>query len=320
VGRPEFPRTIIAFQARFPDERACWEYLVACRWPDGYRCPRCGSQSAALLTGRRLWQCSGCRYQVSVTAGTVLHKTHTPLHLWFWAAYLMSTPTPGLSAVQLQRQLGLSRYETAWTMLHKLRRAMVNPQRAHLIEEVEVDECFVGGHEAGLRGGRARGEKALVAVGVEVRGEGSGRVRMTVIDDACAPTLTGFVRDNVAIGSTVHTDAWRGYRGLNKLGYDHQPRSQRAARAHGEDIDEILPRVHRVISNLKSWLQGTHRGVSGEHLQVYLDEYTFRFNRRRTPMAAFQTLLGLQSQQQPTTYRSIIAAGPGATNKAELTG
>ncbi len=113
---------------------------------------------------------------------------------------------------------------------------------------------------------------------------------------------------------------WRGYRGLDKLGYHHQPRSQRAARAHGEDIDEILPRVHRVISNLKSWLQGTHRGVSGEHLQVYLDEYTFRFNRRRTPIAAFQTLLGLQGQQQPTTYRSIVAAGPGAMNKAELTG
>jgi transposase-like protein len=320
MGRPSFPRTIIEFQARFPDERACWEYLIECRWPEGYRCPRCSCQSAALLTGRRLWQCSGCRYQASVTAGTVLHKTHTSLHLWFWAAYLMSTPTPGLSAVQLQRQLGIGRYETAWMMLHKLRRAMVNPERAHLIDEVEVDECFVGGHEAGLRGGRARGAKALVAVGVEVRGAGSGRVRMAVIEDASAPTLTGFVRDNVAVGTTVHTDAWKGYLPLHKFGYDHHSRSQRAARAHDEDIDEILPRAHRVISNLKSWLQGTHRGVSGEHLQVYLDEYTFRFNRRRTPMAAFQTLLGLQSQQQPTTYRSIVEAGPGAAGSAELTG
>jgi transposase-like protein len=143
---------------------------------------------------------------------------------------------------------------------------------------------------------------------------------MAVIDDASAATLSGFVRENVALGSTVHTDAWKGYRTLGKLGCDHQPRSQRAARAHGEDTHEILPRVHRVISNLKSWLQGTHRGVSGEHLQVYLDEYTFRFNRRRTPMAAFQTLLGLQSQQQPTTYRSIVTAGSGGTNPAELTG
>lgn len=116
---------------------------------------------------------------------------------------------------------------------------------------------------------------------------------------------------------TVHTDAWRGYRGLDKLGYDHQPRSQRAAHAHGEDIDEILPQVHRVISNLKGWLQSTHRGVSGEHLQVYLDEFALRFNRRRTPMAAFQTLLGLQ---RPTCYRSIVAAGPGSSDAAELTG
>jgi len=253
--------------------------------------------------------------QVSVTAGTVLHKTHTPLHLWFWAAYLMSTPTPGVSALQLQRQLGLSRYETAWMMLHKLRRAMVNPERQPLTGEVEVDECFVGGHEAGLRGGRARGKKALVAVGVEVRGAGSGRVRMAVIDDASGATLAGFVHDNVAAGATVHTDAWKGYQSLSGLGYDHQPRDQSAARRRGADPDEILPRVHRSISNLKSWLQGTHRGVSGEHLQVYLDEYTFRFNRRRTPMAAFQTLLGLQSNQQPTTYDQIIATGPSAPQR-----
>jgi transposase-like protein len=167
-----------------------------------------------------LWQCSACRYQVSVTAGTVLHKTHTPLHLWFWAAYLMCTATPGISALQMQRQLGLSRYDTAWTMLHKLRRAMVNPERQHLIDEVEVDECFVGRYEAGLRGGRARGEKALVAVGVEVRRAGSGRVRMAVIDNASAATLTSFVRANIAAGSTVHTDAWQGYRPLSRHGYD----------------------------------------------------------------------------------------------------
>lgn len=186
---------------------------------------------AEWLSVSALWQCSACRYQVSVTAGTVLHKTHTPLHLWFWAAYLMSTPTPGLSAVQLQRQLGIGRYETAWMMLHKLRRAMVNPERQQLLDEVEVDECLIGGHEDGLRGGRARCAKALVAVGVEVRGAGSGRVRMALIDDVSAATLTGFVRGNVAMGAAVHTDAWTSYLPLGKLGYDHQPRSQRAASA-----------------------------------------------------------------------------------------
>ncbi len=308
MPRPDFPRTILEFQRRFPDDHACTVYLFQSRWPDGFGCPRCGDGHAWPVARRRVvWECAACHRQTSVTAGTVLHKTHTPLHLWFWAAYLMSTPTPGISAVQLQRQLGISRYETAWTLLHKLRRAMVNPERQPLLEEVEVDECFVGGHEAGLRGGRARGDKALVAVGVEVRGAGSGRVRLAVIDDASAATLGAFIRAHVEPGAIVHTDAWKGYGPLARAGYDHRPRSQRAARTRGEDPDEILPRVHRAISNLKTWLQGTHRGVSGEHLQVYLDEFAFRFIRRRTPMAAFQTLLGLGSAQPPTTYREIIS-------------
>jgi transposase-like protein len=309
------------FQRRFPDEATCRAYLFDSRWPEGFRCPRCGSQSATALPRRLLWQCSTCRYQASVTAGTVLHRTRTPLHLWFWGAYLVTTATPGISALQLQRQLGIKRYETAWTMLHKLRRAMVNPAREPLTGAVEVDECFVGGHEAGLRGGRQHGVKALVVVAVEIRGAGSGRVRLQVIDDASADTLCPFVIASVAAGTTVHTDGWPGYTRLTRLGFDHQARSQRAHRLLGENTDEILPRVHRVISHLKTWLQGTHRGVSEEHLQVYLDEFAFRFNRRRTPMAAFQTVLGLGSQQEPTTYKEIAAKGPGAARRsAELTG
>jgi len=309
------------FQRRFPDEATCRAYLFDSRWPEGFRCPRCGSQSATALHRRLLWQCSTCRYQASVTAGTVLHRTRTPLHLWFWGAYLVTTATPGISALQLRRQLGIKRYETAWTMLHKLRRAMVNPAREPLTGAVEVDECFVGGHEAGLRGGRQHGVKALVVVAVEIRGAGSGRVRLQVIDDASADTLCPFVIASVAAGTTVHTDGWPGYTRLTRLGFDHQARSQRAHRLLGENTDEILPRVHRVISHLKTWLQGTHRGVSEEHLQVYLDEFAFRFNRRRTPMAAFQTVLGLGSQQEPTTYKEIAAMGPGAARRsAELTG
>ncbi len=161
---------------------------------------------------------------------------------------------------------------------------------------VEVDECFVGGLEHGLRGGRQRGTKALVVVAVEIRDAGSGRLRMQVINDASADTLCGFVQDAVAPGASIHTDGWPSYRRLTKLGYQHHPRTQRPGRIAVEDLDDILPRVHRAISNLKSWLQGTHKGVSAEHLQVYLDEFVFRFNRRRTPMAAFQTLLGLGSQ------------------------
>jgi transposase-like protein len=313
VPRPDFPRSIIEFQHWFPDDEACRVYLIESRWPDGFGCLRCGSTEAVQLRKRRLWQCSACRYQVSLTAGTVLHKTRTPLHLWFWAAYLMATGTPGISAVQLQRQLGIGRYETAWMMLQKLRRAMVNPERQPLTKAVEVDECFVGGLDRELRGGRQHGTKALVAVAVEVRGAGSGRVRMQVVEDASTAALTGFVGDVVEAGAIVHTDGWNAYRRLGKIGYDHRPRTQRPGRIAADDLDEILPRVHRVISNLKTWLQGTHRGVSKEHLQVYLDEYAFRFNRRRTPMAAFQTLLGLGGQQPPTTYRQIYAQGPGLT-------
>lgn len=312
MPRPGFPRSIVEFQHWFPDDDACREYLIESRWPDGYRCPRCGGREAAALRKRLLWQCSSCRYQVSLTAGTVLHGTRTPLHLWFWAAYLMTTGTPGISATQLQRQLAISRYETAWMILHKLRRTMVNPERTPLFETVEVDECFVGGLDRELRGGRQHGTKALVVVAVEVRGAGSGRVRMQVVEDASTATLTGFVREVVEAGAVVHTDGWNSYRRLSKLGYDHRPRTQRPGRVAADDLDEILPRVHRLISNLKTWLQGTHRGVSKEHLQVYLDEYVFRFNRRRTPMAAFQTLLGLGGHQTPTTYRQIYAQGPSS--------
>jgi transposase-like protein len=317
VSRPDFPRTIIEFQRLFPDEEACTDYLFASRWPEGFRCPRCGHEHAWPVAPRLVWECAACHRQTSVTAGTVLHKTRTPLHLWFWAAYLMTTATPGISALQLQRQLGITRYETAWMLLHKLRRAMVNPERQPLTGAVEVDECFVGGHEAGRRGGRLLdGSKVLVVVAVEVRGTGSGRVRMRPVDDASADTLCGFVQATIATGAIVHTDGWQGYRRLARLNYDHQPRSQRASRLLGEGADDILPRVHRVISLVKTWLQGTHRGVSEEHLQVYLDEFTFRFNRRRTPMAAFQTLLGLGTNQHPTTYREIR----GLTRLPELTG
>ena len=185
MGRLEFPRTILEFQARFGDEQACWDYLFQCRWPEGFVCPRCKGGGAWPIVARKLRGCAGCHYQVPLTAGTVLQKTHTPLHLWFWAAYLMTTGTRGISASQLQRQLGLTRHKTAWTMLHKLRRAMVNPERTLLAGEVEVDECQVGGHEAGRRGDRSSIAKAaLVAVAVEVRDKGSGRLRMKVIPDA----------------------------------------------------------------------------------------------------------------------------------------
>lgn len=304
MGRPDFPRTLAQFQARFRDDATCRAYLAACRWPDGYRCPRCGQPEAFELPRRELWQCKACGHQTSVTAGTVLHRTRTPLVLWFWAAYLVATHTPGLSALQLQRQLGIARYETAWALLHKLRRAMVRPERDPLTGEVEVDESYVGGPEVGLRGGRQLGDKALVVAAVEVRGQGSGRVRLQVIPDASAPSLTGFVQANVARGTVVRTDGWAGYAPLAEMGYRHRPRAQRDPHRAAK----LSPRVHRVFGNLKTWLRGTHHGVGNQHLQVYLDEFTFRFNRRRTPMAAFQTLLGLATQHGPTTYHRLYGS------------
>ena len=231
-----------------------------------------------------------------------MHGTRTPLQLWFWAAYLVATHHPGISAVQLKRQLGIGRYDTAWLLLHKLRRAMVAPERSPLTGPVEVDDFYVGGLEEGRGGGRkSDSTKAIVAAAIELRGTGSGRLRLAVVPDLSAASLCGFVTTVVDDGATVHTDGWQGYRWLSHIGYDHRRASQRQTPA-GE---WLLPRVHRSISNLKAWLHGTHRGVSREHLQVYLDEFVFRHNRRGTPLAGFQTLLGLGALHDPTTYREI---------------
>jgi transposase-like protein len=307
VPRPDWPVTIMDFQERFATEAACLEYLAASRWPEGFRCPACGGRRAWVLERRHLWECAECRLQTSVTAGTVMHGTRTPLRVWFWAAYLVSTHHPGISAKQLQRQLGI-RYETAWLMLQKLRRAMVAPEREPLKDEIEVDEFFLGGHDESHRGRRKGAKKALCCVAVEVRGRGSGRVRLAVVEDASWGSLGAFVKATTEAGAIVHSDAWRGYRPLGNAGFDHRPRSQRAA--VGEE--PYLPRAHRAISNLKAWMLGTHRGVSKEHLAVYLDEYVFRHNRRRTPMAAFQTLLGLGALHPPTTYDQITGRDQAA--------
>jgi transposase-like protein len=309
MPRPGFPRTILDFQERFASESACLEYLAASRWPEGFVCPGCGGRRAWVLERRHLWQCAGCDRQTSVTAGTVMHGTRTPLRLWFWAAYLVATHHPGISAKQLQRQLGLSRYDTAWLILHKLRRAMVAPERQRLIGPVEVDDFYVGGVEEGRRGGRqSDSTKTIVAAAIELRGAGSGRLRLAVVPDLSSASLCGFLTEVVDADAVVHTDGWQGYRHLRLLGYDHRRASQRQSPA-GE---WLLPRVHRAISNLKAWLHGTHRGVSREHLQVYLDEFVFRHNRRRTPMAAFQTLLGLGTGRAPTTYDQITGRAQAA--------
>lgn len=310
MPRPPFPKTLREFQVDFGTEEACQQYLAACRWPDGFVCPRCGHrQSYELVSGKRR-QCASCRYQVSLTAGTILHRTKIPLTYWFWAAYLMTIDKRGVSALLLQRQLGLSNYETVWMMLHKLRRAMVNASREPLHGEVEVDETWVGGEQAGLRGSRQlKGRRAaLVLVAVEKRGKGSGRIRMRVIPDFKAKTIIPFLTQNVSPGSTIYTDGLKSFEGLSEAGFKHVPRIQPLRSELRKGAKPAVPLADRAVGNLQQWLIGTYHGVSRAHLQVYLDEFVFRHNRRKQPAAAFQTLLGLGTGRKSTEYRRIRGA------------
>lgn len=206
VSRPAFPTSILEFQDRFSTEGACRQYLIDSRWPQGFRCPGCHGDRYWTRASRPLLECSSCGRQVSATAGTIMHRTRTPLRRWFWAAYLVTITNTGISAVSLQRQLGLSRYESAWMMLHKLRRAMVNAERTNLSGEVEVDEFELGGVEPGRKGGRQKGKAVRAVIAAEVRGAGTGRIRVKVIPNATSDTLTGFITDNVEAGAVIHTD------------------------------------------------------------------------------------------------------------------
>lgn len=237
-------------------------------------------------------------------------KTRTPLTVWFQACWEFATAKDGVSALSLQRSLGMGSYQTAWAMLHRLRQVLVRPGRERLSGVVEVDETFIGGQEPGLTGGRARGKKSLACIAVEVTPpKGFGRCRMAVIEDASAPTLHGFITDNVEPGATIITDGWNGYQGIEKLGYVHDRRSQRAAAARGEDPGALLPGVHRIAALVKRWLLSTHQGaVEPAHLPAYLGEFVFRFNRRtsRSRGLVFLRVLDLAIGGDPVRYRQIV--------------
>jgi transposase-like protein len=252
-----------------------------------------------------LFQCAACDYQVSVTAGTIFQGTRKPLATWFRAIWWVTSQKNGASALGLQRILGLRSYQTAWAWLHKLRRAMVRPGRDRLTGRVEVDETYIGGPEEGVPGRAAEG-KALVVVAAQEDGRGIGRIRMRRVLDASRETLHGFVRDAVEPGSVVHTDGWQGYGGLEEKGYGHEV----TVLAHqDEPATELLPRVHRVVSLLKRWLLGTHQGaVSAPHLDYYLDEFTFRFNRRTSRYRGklFYRLLQQAVAVAPAPYHTLV--------------
>jgi transposase-like protein len=308
VAEAEYPRTLGEFDRRFATEDGCRQYLIKVRWPSGFRCPRCASDNA-WLTKRDLMHCQGCGHQTSITAGTIFHRTRTPLRLWLQAMWWVTAQKNGASALGLQRILGLGSYETAWTWLHKLRRAMVRPGRDQLSREVEVDETFVGGVEEG--GGRRHvGKKALVVIAVEIRGSALGRIRLQRVRDSSAESLLPFVRAAVAPGARVITDGWPAYLGLTAAGYRHE---RQVGRGSNEPAGALLPRVHRVAALLKRWLLGTHQGRPDRaHLPYYLDEFTFRFNRRtsRHRGLLFYRLLQQAVVVAPVPYERLIGGQP----------
>ena len=307
----DYPKTLLEIEQRFATEDGCRDYLTKLRWPSGFVCPECRGK-VGWVDRRHRWTCQDCRRQTTVTAGTIFDGTHLPLRVWFRAVWLVTSQKSGASALGLQRVLGLGSYETAWSWLHKLRRAMVRPGRDQLKGTVEVDEAFIGG--VSPEPGRDGAGKAMVAIAAEEDGAGIGRIRLARVADGSTPSLHGFIQQAIAPGSTVHTDGWAPYQGLEKLGYCH-----RITRLKGQGKEaavELLPRVHRVASLLKRWLLGTHQGAVGPmHLDYYLDEFTFRFNRRRSASRGklFFRLLEQAVQVGPVTYETIVGGSSEST-------
>lgn len=305
----DYPRNLMEFERRFATDEACREYLIAMRWPEGFVCPRCGGRQG-WPTRRDLLVCTHCEYQASVTAGTIFQDTRKPLMLWFRVMWWVTTQKNGASALGLQRELGLKTYWTAWTWIHKLRRAMVRPERDRLGGRVEVDEIYVGGAEHGVVG-RLTHDKAVVLVAAQQDGRRIGRIRLRRVEKLTKATVREFVESAVDPGSVLRTDGLNLYEGLE--GYTHEPV---VIKRQDVDASTVLPRVHRVASLLKRWLLGTHQGaVRAEHLDYYLDEFTFRFNRRRSASCGklFYRLVQQAVQTDPVPYQTLnkhVSPGP----------
>lgn len=301
----DYPKDLLEFEVRFSSEEACREYIYRLRWPEGFHCLHCHGKEA-WMTKRGLYKCRKCGCHVSVTAGTIFHGSHKPLRLWFRAMWHITSQKYGANALGLQRVLGLGSYHTAWEWLHKLRRAMVRPGRDRLAGVIEVDETYLGGKQSGKRGRGAEG-KALVVVAVEdtsgERKTGIGRIRLQRVADASATSLNAFMASYIKVGSTVRTDGWNGYNQLELQGYVHL-----IARSSSSVGDNELALCHRIVALFKRWLLGTYQGaVRPEHLDYYLDEYTFRFNRRasRSRGKLFYRLIQQAVQIEPITGKEI---------------
>jgi transposase-like protein len=302
-----YPADMMDFMDMFPDESSCLEYLSRVRWPDGYVCQRCGSGDAWKMSSG-LYRCKNCRYAGSVISGTLFQDTRKPLRLWFQAIWYVVSQKNGVSALGLQKALGLGSYHTAWEWLHKLRRAMVRQGRDQLCGSVEMDETVIGGvHEGRL--GRGDPRKALVLIAVEESENVMGRIRLAVIPDASGSTLSNKTLEMVSLGSTIRTDGWDGYNILSAHGYIHKPCVHKNA-----PEGDATSAAHRIASLLKRWLLGTHQGaISHAHLPYYLDEFTFRFNRRtsRSRGKLFYRLIEQSLQSDPVPAKALSTTSRG---------
>ena len=310
VAGTDYPLTFQEFDIWFASEENCLQYVAKLRWPDGFRCPACGViAEIPSLMERGLYLCRQCKHQTSITAGTLFHKTHKPLRIWFLAMWFVTSQKHGASALGLKRVLGLGSYNTAWEWLHKLRRGMVRPGRDQLKSPVEVDETYIGGVGTQIRGRGAEG-KTIVAIAAEIRGKGPGRIRMAVVPDVSSESLHAFIEDNVQMGSEVRTDGWSGYKGLEAKGYRHKVINIAAS---GDAAHVVMPRVHRVASLFSRVWLGTHQGaIRPSHLAYYLDEFTFRFNRRnsKTRGLLFYRLMEQAVDCAPAPRKILIGGQP----------
>ena len=310
VGR-DYPRTFDEFDKWFADEKLCLQFIFRLRWPQGYECHWCGTKASPWVTARGYLHCRKCETQVSIKAGTMFERTRKPLRTWFLAMWFVTSQKHGASALGLQRVLGLGSYQTAWAWLHKMRRAMVRPERSSLGGFVEVDETYVGGIERGGKRGRGAEKKEIVAIAIEVHTpKGFGRLRMRRISDVSGASLVPFVCDVVKPGSEIHTDGWGGYNGLVKHGFKHK---KTIISNSGDPAHIAMPGPHRISALLKRWLLGIHQGaVCGNHLDYYLDEFTFRFNRRtsRSRGLLFYRLMEQAVGAMPARYKDLV----GGTN------
>jgi len=315
VTRVARGRSLSDFQKSFPDEQACAAFLFERRWPDGFVCPACGMRRAAALKSRpRLYECLDCGKQTSLTSGSAMHRSKLPLTAWFWAAHLMTTHSNGMSARQLEDQLGVT-YRTAWLLAQKLRRSMVDPNRDPLEGVVEVDQAEIPFREGEAFFDSGGAGKILVIGAVEVvdresnrakpRRKGakyldtrSGRLRLATIGDNSARSIEAFVRANVKPGATLLTDGHKSYPCVS--GYRHDPRTVGAMAGH-----LVLPWIHRAFSLLKRWSLGTYHGLRRKHVDTYLNEFVFRYNRRFYRHVSFETLLGLAAHNEPMSYWKI---------------